>query len=332
MRELGPATVAQAVLLPLADKPESATALVRAAAVLGDGASLAEAAELAGLSEEEAAAAGDMLVARGILTPAELVEFAHPIVREAVYADIGPRHRARAHAQAARLLQASGASEERVAAQIAAAPPEGNQPRVELLRRVAAGALRRGAPAAATTLLARALAEPPATETRPDVLVELGGAELRLGAPDAIAHLSEAVDMISAAGPHATAARQLANALTVTGQADRAVEALESAIDVVEPEDRELGLLLEAELASHAWQASLETRAPAARRLEQRDDLTGATPGERLVLASLACERARTSDSAAESVGLLEDALAGDGCWRSSSATSSAPSTTSCSG
>ena len=311
VRELGPATVAQAVLLPLADKPESATALVRAAAVLGDGASLAEAAELAGLSEEEAAGAGDMLVARGILTPAELVEFAHPIVREAVYADIGPRHRARAHAQAARLLQASGASEERVAAQIAAAPPEGNQPRVELLRRVAAGALRRGAPAAATTLLARALAEPPATETRPDVLVELGGAELRLGAPDAIAHLSEAVDMISAAGPHATAARQLANALTVTGQADRAVEALESAIDVVEPEDRELGLLLEAELASHAWQASLETRAPAARRLEQRDDLTGATPGERLVLASLACERARTSDSAAESVGLLEDALAG---------------------
>ena len=98
VRELGPAAVAQAVLLPLSDKPESATALVRAAAVLGDGASLAEAAGLAGLSEEEAAGAGDMLVARGILTPAELVEFAHPIVREAVYADMGPRERARAHA------------------------------------------------------------------------------------------------------------------------------------------------------------------------------------------------------------------------------------------
>ena len=107
---------------------------MRAAAVLGDGASLAEAAALAGLSEEEAAGAGDLLVARGILTPAELIEFAHPIVREAVYADIGPRQRARAHAQAARLLHASGAAEERVAAQIAEAPPEGNQLRVELLR------------------------------------------------------------------------------------------------------------------------------------------------------------------------------------------------------
>jgi ATP/maltotriose-dependent transcriptional regulator MalT len=37
----------------------------------------------------------------------------------------------------------------------------------------------------------------------------------------------------------------------------------------------------------------------------------GSTPGERLVLASLACERARASDSAAESVRLLEEALAG---------------------
>ena len=311
VRELGPAAVARAVLLPLSDKPESATALVRAAAVLGDGASLAEAAALAGLSEEDAAGAGDLLVARGILTPAELIEFAHPIVREAVYADIGPRQRARAHAQAARLLHASGAAEERVAAQIAEAPPEGNQLRVELLRRVASAALGRGAPAAATTLLARALAEPPATETRSQVLVELGGAELRLGAPGAVSHLSEAVDLIDETGARATAARQLANALTIGGHADRAVEALENAIDVVEPEDRELALLLEAELASHAWQASLETRAPAARRLERRDDLAGSTPGERLVLASLACERARASDSAAESVRLLEAALAG---------------------
>jgi predicted ATPase len=138
VRELGPAAVAQAVLLPLADKPESATELVRSAAVLGDGASLAEAAGLAGLSEEEAAGAGDMLVARGILAPAERVEFAHPIALEAVYADMGPHQRARAHAEAARQLHASGASEERVAAQIAEAPPEGNQVRVEfeLVRQV----------------------------------------------------------------------------------------------------------------------------------------------------------------------------------------------------
>ena len=311
VRELGPAAVAQAVLLPLSGRPESATAVVRAAAILGDGASLAEAAELAELPEDEAAGAADLLVALGILTPADSLQFAHPIVRESVYADIGPRERARAHARAARLLAANGASDERIAAQIAESEPAGNQKRVELLRKVAAEALMRGAPAAAATLLRRALAEPPAPEVRADVLVELGGAELRRGSPDAIAHLSEAVSSVRGTSALAAAARQLANALTISGHADRGVEALEAAIDVVEPDDRELALLLEAELASVAWQASLETRAPAARRLEQRGNLEGSTPGERLVLASLACERARSTDSASEATALLEGALAG---------------------
>ncbi len=89
------------------------------------------------------------------------------------------------------------------------------------------------------------------------------------------------------------------------------MQTLESVIERVEPEEPELALLLEAELASHAWQAGLETRAPAAQRLERRGDLEGATPGQRLVLASLACERARASESASEAAALLEAALAG---------------------
>ena len=105
--------------------------------------------------------------------------------------------------------------------------------------------------------------------------------------------------------------RLLAHALTMAGDSDRAVEAIESAIEVVEPEDRELALLLEAELAAHAQEASLERRAPAARRLERYADLEGATPGERLVLASLAFERARASESASEAAAHLERALAG---------------------
>ena len=76
--------------------------LVRAVAVLGDGASLTEAARLAGVSEEEVVRAADLPVALAILKPAEGLEFAHPIVREAVYADIGPHERAETHARAAR--------------------------------------------------------------------------------------------------------------------------------------------------------------------------------------------------------------------------------------
>ncbi len=310
VRGIGPAAVAQAVLLRLSGAPAAATALVRAVAVLGDGVSLAEAASLAGLSDEEAASNADLLVALAILRPAEGLEFAHPIVREAVYVDIGSRERARVHARAAEILLASGASEQRVAAQIVEAEPAGDPERVELLRRVAGDALGRGAPAAAVAWLRRALAEPPPPSEEAMVLLELGSAELRVGAAEAVEHLTAAVELISEPGLLATSVRQLANALTISGSAGRAVDAVQSGIEVVEPVNRELALFLEGELGSHALQAGPEARVLVARRIAGHHGLGGATPGERLVLASLACERARQSASAAEAVSYLERALA----------------------
>jgi DNA-binding CsgD family transcriptional regulator len=312
VRGIGPAAVAQAVLLRLEGRSEAARSLVQAAAVLGDGAGPAEAARLAELHEPEAAEAADLLAALGILTAAEGLEFAHPIVREAVYGEIGPRERARAHARAARILADAGAPDERVAAQVAEADPAGDPERVELLRRVAAGALVQGAPAAAAAWLRRALAEPPAPEGRAAVLLELGSAELRLGAPEAAEHLAGAAGLLRGDPIElARAVRQLALALTISGRADQSVAALEGAIEVVEPADPELALTLEGELASHARQATVETRAPAVRRLERHGELDGSTPGERIVLASLACERARQSESAREAASHLENALAG---------------------
>jgi DNA-binding CsgD family transcriptional regulator len=307
----GPAAVAQAVLLRLAGAPAAATALVRAAAVLGDGAGLGEAARLADVDPEQATRAADLLAAQAILKPGGSLEFVHPIVREAVYADIGSHERAGAHARAALVLAASSASEERIAAQIVEAEPAGDAGRVELLRRVGADALSRGAPAAAVAWLGRALVEPPAEANVAEVLFELGSAELRIGAPEAVDHLTAAVEVTREPTLLGTSARLLGLALTLSGDADRAVEAVESAIEVVEPHDRELALLLEGELAAHAQEASLERRAPAARRLERYADLDGATPGERLVLASIAFERARASESERDAVAALERALAG---------------------
>ena len=297
VRGIGPAAVAQAVLLRLEGRPSAARALVHAAAVLGDGAAPAEAARLAELGEPEAAEAADLLAALGILTAAEGLEFAHPIVREAVYSEIGPRERAGAHARAALILAEAAAPDERVAAQVVEADPAGEPDRVELLRRVAAAALVQGAPAAAVAWLRRALVEPPAPDERAAVLLELGSAELRLGAPEAADHLAAAAELLrDEPATLAMSVRQLALALTISGRADQSVVALEGAIEVVEPVDRELALMLEGELASHARQASVETRAPAVERLERHGDLEGSTPGERLVLASLACERARRSE------------------------------------
>ena len=311
VERIGPAAVAHAVLLRLSAAPAAATALVRAVAVLGDGASLAEAAQLADVREEEAARAADLLAELAILKPAEGLEFAHPIVREAVYADIGSHERAQAHARAAAILAGSGASEERIAAQITEAEPAGDAERVDLLRRVAAGALARGAPVAAAAWLARALAEPATAATRLEVLLELGSAELRVAAPGAVDHLAAAVGLIREPELLTRSVRLLALALTMGGEADRAVEALESAIDVVESDDRELALVLEAEIATYAQQGSLEARARAARRLERHRHLEGNTPGERFVLASLAFEDARASQASGQAAGHIDRALAG---------------------
>jgi DNA-binding CsgD family transcriptional regulator len=306
VRGLGPAAVAQAVLLRLSGEAPAATAVVRALAVLGEGAGMAELAALAGLEEAEAAAAADVLERLGLLRSAPALGFAHPIVREAIYADFGAQERRRWHHRAAALLAERGAAAERIAAQVVAAAPNGDPKRVELLRGVASAALARGAPGAAAAYLRRALAEPPPAAERAELLLELGLAEHRVAAPEAAAHLAAAVAEIEAPELLAEAVRHLANALTVGGESDRAVEALAAAIARVEGASPELALLLEAELASHALQASPAVAEPARRRLRRFGDLGGATAPERSLLMTVAFQRAREQTRASEAAALLE--------------------------
>ncbi|MCO1657298.1 helix-turn-helix transcriptional regulator [Pseudonocardia humida] len=307
---VGPASVAHAALLRIAAAHPVATELVRALAVLGDGATPAEAAALAGVPAVDAVAAAEALERLGMLRAVAGLEFAHPIVREAVYADTGALRRRAMHADAARLLVAGGAGEERVAAQIVATEPVGDAQRVALLRRVAAAALGRGAPVAAEAWLRRAAAEPPPDADRAEVLFELGGAHLRLADPAAVAHLAEAAALAADPALRGRVVRLHALALTVAGRPAEAVAAIEAAVAEVAAADRELGLLLEADLAAHAHQAGPDAVAAAARRLERHADLPGTGPGERLVLASLAFERGRTAGTAAAAAGFVVPVLA----------------------
>ena len=220
VRRIGPAAVARAVLLRLATAPAAVTALVRAISVLGDAASVLEAARLADLDDDAAARAADLLVELAILRRAEGLEFAHPIVRSAIYEHIGSHERARMHARAARMLSERDVTDERIAAQIMKSEPSGEPWRIERLRRVAARALAQGAPAAALTWLTRALAESPLPGVRSELLLELGTAELRLGMPEALGHLRDAVAGVQQSALLATAARQLANAYSNAGNSD----------------------------------------------------------------------------------------------------------------
>jgi len=152
-----------------------------------------------------------------VLAPGSVLEFAHPIVRAAVYESIPAGKRALAHAEAARLLERDGADAERVALHLLHSEPGGSAQVVTLLRAAAQAASGRGAPGPAAGYLRRALDEPPDPADRPALLLELGLALAAERSPAAPAALTEAVELTTASAEHATAALLSARLLGIWG-------------------------------------------------------------------------------------------------------------------
>jgi DNA-binding CsgD family transcriptional regulator len=184
---IGAPGVRRAVLRRLAGLGDGAIGMARAVAVFGSDVDLRSAAELAGLDQEAAAAIVEALVRIHILRDERRLSFVHPLVRAAIYSDIPATARARAHAQAARIMARAGAEPDAVAAHLLESEASGDHAVVEHLRAAARRAAEQGATDVAATYLLRALIEPPAGDLRAVVLRELGAAELAAGQPDAAA-------------------------------------------------------------------------------------------------------------------------------------------------
>ncbi|MCV2491623.1 AAA family ATPase [Geodermatophilus sp. YIM 151500] len=189
---VGSRAVSSMVLVRLRRLGGDVLAVVRPAAVLGDGASLPAVAALAGLSERDTAAALAVLARAEILRDEQPLAFVHPLVREAVYRDLPAPERSLRHEQAARVLQAAGASDEQVAAHLMLAPRRGDDRAVGALRRAARTAADRGATDSAVTYLRRALEELPDDAQRCEVLGELGLLEALLDGSASAEHLAQA--------------------------------------------------------------------------------------------------------------------------------------------
>ena len=157
-----------------------------------------------------------------MLAPGSVLEFAHPIVRTAVYDSIPPGERALAHAEAARLLESDGADPERIALHLLRSEPAGDARVVALLRAAAAAASGRGAPGPAAEYLRRALDEPPEPTARPAILLDLGLTLARERSPAAPAALRDAVGLAVTAQDHAAAALLAARVLGIWGHHDSA--------------------------------------------------------------------------------------------------------------
>jgi DNA-binding CsgD family transcriptional regulator len=218
VRALGTGALGRSLLVRLARLGQECERLAQAVAVLGPDSPLRNAAALAGLGRERAQAAADQLRRVELLASGEGLSFMHPIVHEAVAAELAPSSRASLHLQAAALLVAETAPLDRVATHLLAAEAYGEAWVVEALRRAAREALARGAPEAAVTYLRRAMAEPPGPELRLEVLMELGRAEAELPYGNDLDAYREA--LMRARGPQQRAeiALELAWGLTAMGR------------------------------------------------------------------------------------------------------------------
>ena len=307
VHEVTPPSVARSVRATLDRLGANARRMAQATAVLGEDVEVDLAAELANIPVHEAAAAAAQLADAGILDDATTLRFRHPILSSSVRANQFATERAAAHTRAAELLRARNAEPERIAVQLMQAPPAGVERVVDDLRAAAGRALRRGAPGSAVSLFRRALAEPPPPgPERGALLLELGRSEYAVGqSAEAAAHLEEAHGCAADPVIRGRALFELFQA-NPGGLASR--RALAPLVDrtIVELEDldRELALRL------RAVKVVLMTASPSrpdAVAAEGRG-LTGATPGEAVLLGHLWFVRMGADASAAEVAGIAERA------------------------
>jgi DNA-binding CsgD family transcriptional regulator len=219
--------------------------VARALAVL-EQSDLLQVARLAGLDELDAADAADLLATVGIFEFGRPLTFVHPLVRNAIYAELSSAERAQGHRRAAELLAEQPGSDAHVAEHLLASEPAGDGWVVERLVAAARAAGSHGAPESEAVFLRRALAEPPAQADGWALLLELGMAEASSGLAGWPEHLRRAVDVAADPVEAAEAALVLANALSGSQRYAEVVETLDRAAATLGGQRPDLALQLEA--------------------------------------------------------------------------------------
>ncbi|MEV6522923.1 AAA family ATPase [Longispora sp. NPDC051575] len=313
LESLRPDTVARAVLTRIARLGPQARNLTRALAVLGPSADLRHTAGLAGLAVDRAAELADLLAREAIVGPGRPLDFTHPLVRTAVYADSSEVLRAAEHKRAARVLAGDGRAPGALAPHLLLAEPAADPWVVDTLRAAAHAASARGAPESAAACLNRALREPPVAADTGPLHAELGRVLGLAHRPDeSAAAYRRALELTEAPLDRIGTALDFGFAMLRAGRADRTVEAFELAYRAIDRDPADLPLPLISWLAG----AGLLTMRPPAVIIAVLDRVAPRLSPERTVdrsiLASLAFAAAATGDRpAAEVVRLARLAVSG---------------------
>lgn len=252
VHELGPSTVAASVLARVSRMGALAERLTRAVAVLGADATSARAATLAATASDQSTEALDRLCRAHVLADHRPLQFAHPIVRTAVYAAIAPAERHRLHRDAARLLADEQVDADVVARHLLATDPAADATAVQILRAAADRAMSRGAPETAAVFLHRAVAEPPRGRDRADTLHELGRALVANQDPRGFDHLRRGIELLEAPNTRAERSLELTRAFGLAGLHHEAIDTAQRALDE-QPSDPGVAARLASELVANAW-------------------------------------------------------------------------------
>ncbi len=309
VRDLGPRAVSRAVLLRLARLRDEDVAVARALAVLGEGAELAELAALAGLGEPEVARATGELARVEILRRDPPLGFVHPLVQDAVYDDLPPAQRELDQNRAARLLRDRGAAPERVAAHLLRVPAVGEAWAAELLIEAARAAAEKGAAENAVDYLERAQQEPLQPDQRATVIFDLGLREMDVRGVDAVAHLREAYELLTAPEDRAWAAYALARTLMFTRREIEAAEVAKRAREELGGGLPDFAQALEAIELETIFFGRPEVE-ELQRTVRYRDGVDGEGPGAKMLTSLTAYTWANSDGAADRCAALALEALA----------------------
>jgi DNA-binding CsgD family transcriptional regulator len=237
--------------------PEARHAL-EAAVVLGNAATAENIAELIDATPESVEAAATTMLELGLVKPGWPLRLEHPLVASTVHRLIPTDRRQQAHERAATLLAEAGAPLRGVAHHLAQTAPSGDASRASSLADAARLAEAEGDVTGAHGLFSRALAEPPESGPRVEMLLEMALVEARLRHPSVVDRLDEALRI--GADP-ASVGRATLGVLwhTVgTRSATGVLDAMDAARSQLDEDDHELALHLA--LAADLFDPHLDTR------------------------------------------------------------------------
>ena len=226
----------------------AALRLAQALAVLGDGCELRHAAATAGLEMIDATRLATVLVRLEVLADDDPPRFIHPVVRDTLEVSLGGDARDAAHRSAAHLLHADRAPAGQIAAHLTLVRPAADEWVLARLDEAAQQAIDDGAPKVAADLWNRALAEPPPSAQRIDLLRRTARAEVIAGRDSALIHLEEAVRLSTDPRERAEITLEVAEAYAALFRWVDAVDAIERGLAELGEVDRQLTTRLEGKL------------------------------------------------------------------------------------